>query len=247
MIRSAAALLWMALGWVELAAWTLLLYPLSYLPGAPRPWYRRLFRIWCRVWTHALGVELHLHQKNRRPLPARFILIANHPSAFEDLAIPAWFDVDNLAKAEVREWWIVGRISAAAGTLYVQRESRSSRAAAAAELLEAVRAGRNVALYPEGGVKGKRVYGMFHYGAFDVSLRTGIPILPVFIHYEAQDDFYWGPESLPRKIFNIMRASNHRANYYLHDAFDPGAFRDKRQYCDHVHRQYLAWQSRYLD
>ena len=105
----------MLAGWLELATWTLVLYPTSFFVGTGRSWYRRLFRIWCRSWVHALGVELRIHQQNAQPLPERFILIANHPSAFEDIGIPALFDVDSLAKTEVQHWWIVGRISVAAG------------------------------------------------------------------------------------------------------------------------------------
>ena len=248
MLRPLLRLLWMLAGWLELGLLTLPLYGLALLPAThgSRP-CRRLFRWWCRAFVDALGVDLRLHQKHRRPLPERYILIANHPSAFEDIGIPALFEVDSLAKHEVRHWWIVGRISAAAGTLFVERESRESRAAAAEAIRRNLAAGRNVALYPEGGIKGKRLAGAFRFGAFDISLQTGVPILPVFIHYEAQDDFHWGPQGLPRKILDFMTSSNNRANYYLYDAFDPAAFDDKQSYCQAVYDQYLLWQARYLD
>lgn len=236
----------MLVGWLELTIWTLVLYTASFLSGSGRAWYRRLFRIWCRIWVHALGVELRLHQQNERPLPERYILIANHPSAFEDIGIPALFDVDSLAKTEVQHWWIVGRISVGAGTLYVHRESKESRAAAIDDLIARLHSGRNVALYPEGGVKGKRIHEQFLFGAFDVSLQTGIPIVPVFLHYEAQDDFHWSGQSLPGVLMNIMGAQNRRANYYVFDAFDPKAFDDKESYCAHVHQCFLNWQDRYL-
>ena len=242
-MRSTVRGLQMAFGWTRLTLSTLVLYPLAYLPGRPRPWYRRLFRYWCRAWVDALGVELRLHHVSSAPLPRRFILIANHPSAFEDVGIPALFDVDSLAKAEVRDWWIVGRISAAAGTLYVVRESRRSRAQAAGQLLDRLRAGRNLALYPEGGIKGKRLHSRFHHGAFEASLRTGIPIVPVFLHYAAEDDFYWAPQqSLLRKLLDIMRARDPRADYYVHDAFRPQDFTDKQAYCAAAHAQFLRWQ-----
>jgi len=195
----------------------------------------------------ALGVDLRLHQKNRNPLPPRYLLIANHPSAFEDIGIPALFDVDSLAKAEVRRWWIVGRISAAAGTLFVRRESRESRAGAADAIIEDLQRGRNVALYPEGGIFDQRIHERFRYGVFEISLRTGIPIVPVFIHYEAQNDFYWGDQTLPQKILQLMTTSNNRANYYLYDAFDPADFNDKAEYSEYVRQRYLEWQARYLD
>ena len=248
MIRGFARILWMLLGWLELTLFTLPLYVLSFLPGERRGlWYTRLFQAWCRAFVHALGVDLRLHQKNRRPLPEHYLLIANHPSAFEDVGIPALFDVDCLAKIEVRKWWLVGRISAAAGTLFVQRESKQSRAAAVQAIEQTLQRGRNVALYPEGGVKGKRVHDSFRHGVFDISLRTGIPVLPVFIHYEAQDDFHWSDQSLVRKMLDLMLTRNNRANYYLYDAFDPKDYPDKQAYCQAVHRQYMEWQGRYLD
>jgi len=248
MIKGLVRVLWMLLGWLELILLTLPLYLLSFLPGERQgPWYTRLFQSWCRAFVHALGVDLRLHQKNLHPLPERYLLIANHPSAFEDIGIPALFDVDCLAKIEVRDWWLVGRISAAAGTLFVRRESRESRDRAAKRIEQTLMSGCNVALYPEGGVKGKRVYDSFRYGVFDLSLRTGIPIIPVFIHYEAQDDFYWSDQSLVRKLIDLMTTRNNRANYYLYDAFDPKDYQDKVAYSDAAHKQYLTWQQKYLE
>jgi 1-acyl-sn-glycerol-3-phosphate acyltransferase len=234
---------------LEILPVTLLLYLLSFAPGADKSaWYRKLFRYWCQVFTRVLGVDLHLHQHNREALPQQFIMIANHPSAFEDIGLPALFDVTSLAKAEVRDWWILGRISTAAGTLYVKRESRKSRASALQQLIEHIKHGESVALYPEGGCMGKRLHERFFYGAFEASLQTGVPIVPVFIHYEAQDDFYWAPRVLLiKKMWQILRARNNRANFHVFDAFYPKDFNDKQQYCQQVYDQYLLWQSRYLD
>lgn len=240
--------MWLLLGWLELILLGIPLYLFSYLPGERRGrWYVRLFRHWCRAFVHALGVDLRLHQKNQRPLPARFLMIANHPSAFEDIGIPALFDVDSLAKIEVRDWWLVGRISVAAGTLFVARESRRSRADAVRLIEQRLGEGRNVSLYPEGGVKGIRIHDSFHQGAFDISLRHQVPIVPVFIHYESQQDFYWGKQTLPEKLLQMMRTQNNRANFYLHDAFDPSGFTDKHSYSAAVHSQYLEWQRKYLE
>ena len=245
MVRALLRWLGMLAGWAELVPLTGLLWLLAFLP-LPRRIYRALFHHWSRVWVAALGVELRLHQHNLHPLPPVYLMIANHPSAFEDIGIPALFDVDSLAKAEVRHWPIVGRISAAAGTLYVRRESRESRREAAQAIRRHLEGGRSVALYPEGGVKGMRVHP-FRYGAFAISLDTGIPIVPVFIHYEAQRDFYWDREPLPLKLWQIMRAANPVANYHLFDAVDPAEFTDKESYCAALQQRYREWQARYLD
>lgn len=237
-------LLVMIAGWALLVPFTLLLYLLAWLRVPPAR-FRPLFRLWCKTWVHALGVRLRLVRHNRNPLPATFLLIANHPSVFEDIGIPALFDVDSLAKQEVRDWFVVGKISEAAGTLYVQRESRKSRKEAGAQIRESLSRGRSVALYPEGGVKGMRVQP-FRYGVFDISLRSGVPIVPVFIHYQPQRAFFWDRELMPVKLWHIMRARDARADYHLFDAFEPGDHPSVEAYCEAVHRRYLEWQAEYL-
>ena len=216
------------LGWIDFVAFTLLMYLLAWLPWQGRHPVARLFHAWCRAFVRALDVDLRLHQKNRNRLPERFILIANHPSAFEDIGIPALFNVVSLAKVQVQDWFIVGRISKAAGTLYVDRDDPASRQQVIDVMVDAVNAGQNIALYPEGGCKGRRLYQEFKSGAFEVSMRTGVPILPVFLHYEAQDDFEWQePYTLPQKIVHMVRTINNRANYYVYDVLDPKDYADR--------------------
>lgn len=235
--------------WLDLAILTALLYALSWLPGTMLGnWYFRMFRVWCRAFVRALDVDLKLHQKNLQPVPAQYILIANHPSAFEDIGIPALFGVFSLAKIEVKDWWVVGRISSAAGNLYVRRESRESRNQAAQAMVEEINKGRNIALYPEGGCKGKRIFESFRYGAFDVAMKTGVPILPVFLHYEAQDDFEWrSPHTLMDKIYHFLNTENSTANYYVFDAIDPAQFRSKEEFTEYTWQLYKDWQKKYLE
>src|SRR6188508_218851 len=87
-------------GWADFLAVTLLVYLLAWLPWSGKHPVARLFPVWCRAFVRALDVDLRLHQKNRKRLPERFTLIANHPSAFEDIGIPALFNVVSLAKIQ---------------------------------------------------------------------------------------------------------------------------------------------------
>lgn len=235
--------------WTDFIALTAILYGLSWLPSKLHGyWYYRLFRVWCRSFVRALDVDLKLHQKNQYDIPKNYILIANHPSAFEDIGIPALFEVYSLAKMEVKAWWVVGRISSAAGNLYVKRESKESRNKAAESIREEIESGKNIALYPEGGCKGKRIFESFRYGAFDVSMKTGVPILPVFLHYEAQDDFEWrDPHTLIDKIYHFLNTKNSTANYYVFDAIDPAQFKSKEEFTEYTWQLYKSWQRKYME
>ena len=231
----------------DFIAFTAVLWLLAWLPWPGRHPVARMFGAWSRSFVRALGVDLRLHQKNRAHLPRRYILIANHPSAFEDVGIPALFDVVSLAKVQVADWFIVGRISKAAGTLYVDRDDPASRHAAIDTMVNTVNSGQNIALYPEGGCKGRRLYHEFQNGAFDVSIRTGVPILPVFLHYEAQDDFEWQGQTLPDRIRQMLFTVNDRANYYVHDPLDPKDYPDKYAMKAAAYEMYVGWNARYLE
>jgi len=236
------------LGWVDLIVFTVFLYLLSWVPWKGRHPVAWFFHAWCRTFVRALDVQLYLHQKNTRRLPTRFILIANHPAAFEDIGIPALFDVVSLAKLQVQDWYISGRITRAAGTLYVDRDDPASRHQAVQTMVDAVNAGQNIALYPEGGCKGRRLFTEFKSGAFEVSLRTGVPILPVFLHYEAQDDFEWQPPyTLPHKIWHMMKTVNPRVNYYVHDPLDPTDYADRHAMKAAAYALYQRWNTEYLE
>ncbi len=235
--------------WVDFALVTLILYLLTFLPTRwIKVWYPRCFQSWCWIFLRALGVELTLQQKNLKPLPQHYILMGNHPSILEDLGMPALFKARFLAKRELKDWWIVGRMSVATGTLYVKRDVPESRREAKEMLTKVVLGGENIALYPEGGCHGRRIHLPFHRGGFAIALATGVPIVPVFLHYEAQEDFEWkNHETVFEKLLAIRKAQNKKVNYYVFDAIDPKLFSSKEALCEHVQNLYLTWQAKYLE
>lgn len=229
--------------WLILLPYSLLLFLFAWLPGINRHGlYHRLARAWCKLFVRALRVDLQLVRHNSRPVPKQYILIANHPSALEDFGIPALFDVYPLAKEGVRYWFFLGRVAESAGTIFVKRNDSLSRHLALESLLQGARDGKNLVIFPEGGCKGRRIYKRFHTGAFDVSLRTGVPILPVFLQYIDEDSFEWNRQTVPGIMWQIFNARDHRARYHLFDAIEPKDYADKQAFADAMHRQYLQWE-----
>jgi 1-acyl-sn-glycerol-3-phosphate acyltransferase len=236
-----------AIAVLDLVAFTAVVFVLALLPWPGRHPVARLFRPWCRAFVRALDVDLRLHQHHLQPLPKHYILIANHPSAFEDVGIPALFDVVSLAKLQVKDWFIVGRIARASGTLFVDRDDPASRQQAVETMVEAVRDGQNLALYPEGGCKGRRLFTEFKSGAFEVSMRTGVPVVPVFLHYEAQDDFEWQPPwTLPHKLWHMASSRNRTAHYHVFDPLDPKDYPDKYAMKAAAYERFTRWNERFL-
>lgn len=224
-------------------------YLLSWLPFKwVKPACRFLFHIWANAFLRFFGISLHVHQHYHGKLPKHYIAIANHPSVFEDIGMPMTFpEAHFLAKEEVRSWWFVGRMGAAVGTIFVQRECKDSRKKAREQLADAVRSGKSVAIFPEGGCKGRRIYTPFTSGAFDLSLETGVPIIPVLLHYEAQHSFEWLEQSLPRMLWELMWIKNKHVNYHIFDPLYPSQFKHRDHYRTHVESLFLKWQEKHFD
>lgn len=239
--------IWRVLTLVDFIVITAIAWLLTLLPGhGIGKHYVGLFRIWCRSFTQMLGTKIRVHQHYSAGLPQQYILIANHPSAFEDIGIPAVFPVTSLAKAEVQYWPILGRISSAAGTLYVKREEKESRQAALASMVDFLATGQNLAIYPEGGCKGRRLYERFLRGAFAASVTTGVPILPVFIHYEAQESFEWAGQTLPKKILELATSPNKQVNFHVFEPLKPENYLSEEAMRDATYALYQEWDARFL-
>jgi 1-acyl-sn-glycerol-3-phosphate acyltransferase len=106
--------------------------------------------------------------------------------------------------------------------------------------------GHNIGLYPEGGCKGRRLSLPFKHGAFELSFQSKVPIVPVFLHYEAQQDFEWYQQSLIQKIWQITQSQNRTANYYIYDPIFPENFSDPQALGAHIEKLYQQWQTQHL-
>ena len=198
-----------------------------------------IFRIWSKLFVKFLGIKQTIHNENKNELPDQFILISNHPSGVELVWLPNMFDVIPLSKAEIKNWFLIGRIARLAGTVFVNRGDLSSRTNAAMSCLEALENKKNLLIFPEGGCRGKNV-NSFLQGAFHISKKSNIPILPVFIYYEDEDSYEWGDYGLLKFIFRAaLLPKNRNAHLYIFDALEPNDFDSSEEYHEQIYKFYL--------
>jgi len=111
------------------------------------------------------------------------LVVANHVSYLDPLAILPVCPAAPLAKAQVRAWPIVGAIGAALGVTFVARDDAMARARALRRVRALLAAGVSVLNFPEGTTThGDRVRP-FHRGCFGIAQRLGVPVVPVAIRY----------------------------------------------------------------
>lgn len=117
---------------------------------APRGWRaRRGAALACwrvLLWGFGLRVEVH-----GTPLPeAGTLFIANHISWTDIPVLGRVLESGFVAKGDIRGWPIIGRLTAAYGCLFVERERRGKAGDQAAALASHLEEDRGIILFPEG-------------------------------------------------------------------------------------------------
>jgi len=114
-----------------------------------------------------------------------------------------------VAKAEIRAWPLIGWLAEAGGTLFIVRGNLASRQKISRRMAALMRRGDRVGIFPEGGIRPDRGVKRFHAPLFASAIRTRMPVVPVAIRYEREDDlheeFVFGSrESFLRNFFRLM-------------------------------------------
>jgi 1-acyl-sn-glycerol-3-phosphate acyltransferase len=163
--------------------------------GEPRLTRRRV-QLWHRKALHLFGIERVLvGEVPKGPC----LIVSNHLSWIDILMIGSIMNVRFLSKAEVASWPIVGRLATGAGTLYVNRGDRHSAEQALQDITEALEAGDQVVVFPEGTSTRGPMPIKFRSRLIEAARRAGVPVIPmalsyhgpgkVFAPYAGDDDF----------------------------------------------------------
>ena len=111
------------------------------------------------------------------------LIVANHISYLDPLAILPLCPAAPLAKSEVEGWPIIGPIGAALGVVFVERETTAGRARALRRIHGLLASGVPVLNFPEGTTSRGHTVGPFLRGSFGIAQRVGVPVVPVAIRY----------------------------------------------------------------
>jgi 1-acyl-sn-glycerol-3-phosphate acyltransferase len=162
----------------------LLLVPVPRAGAAPRV---------ARLLLAALGVRLRLRGV---PPPPGALLVANHVSWLDVLALLALTPVDLVAKREVRGWPGIGGMAAAVGAIFIDRTRPMTLPTTVAEVADRLRAGRSVAVFPEGTTFCGLERGRFRPAMFQAAVDAAAPVAPVSIGYDSTAAAFVGDDTL---------------------------------------------------
>ena len=136
---------------------------------------------WSRRMLRCLGLALAVRGQ---PRPGTALVVANHVS---------WLDIAALlsvlpgarfvAHAGLRRWPLLGWLSTAVGTIFIERERKRDALRVVHQVAQALALGQQVAVFPEGTNGGGPIPLPFHANLLQAAIAGGAPLQPVALRY----------------------------------------------------------------
>lgn len=173
-----ANLLWY-LYTVVMATISLIVHPFD-RTGKMQHWCARW---WCRLIAWTIGARIRVYGKENVQPDKSYVYMANHSSLVDIPAMFAYlpYQFRIMAKKELFYVPFMGWHLWTAGNFPVDRSDGRKTAKSLRNVIEGVRAGKSLAVFPEGSRSFDGRLQQFKPGAFKIALRAGVPIVPVTI------------------------------------------------------------------
>jgi len=192
-IRLLGVVLTLAAGFAAAALFAL-------LPGTIRI---EITRAWCRAMLAVLGVRLETEgELDSRPV----LLVANHVSWLDVLAISALRPCVFVCKSEIADWPGLGWLLSQVDTIFMRRGSALAAARAMEIAAARLREGWSVAVFPEGTSSDGGQVLPFSPALFQAALDAGCPVQPLALCYSSQEVVYAGDTSLGESLLAVAGA-----------------------------------------
>jgi 1-acyl-sn-glycerol-3-phosphate acyltransferase len=149
------------------------------LPGGERLDHRAI-RAWSTVMLRIFGFRL---RRFGTPLSGAAMFVANHVTWLDILLLHSQRAVGFVAKAEISRWPLIGWMAARAGTIYHHRGNNESLHGVMHQMVDRLRSGHAVGVFPEGRTTDGRAIGVFHARIFQPAVLAEVPVQPVALRY----------------------------------------------------------------
>ncbi len=152
---------------------------------------------WCRDVLRLLGIRLTVvGRMPENPAPRGLLLVSNHVSWVDTLAIHAVVPCGFLAKASVGRWPVIGRLIRKTGGVFVQRSNPFDLQRALDTMALALTGGRSICVFPEGTTTDGASVRAFSTLVFELSAQRNVDVLPIGLRYRQ----HGAPTRLPAWI-----------------------------------------------
>ena len=202
-----------------------------------------VLRRWVRALLGAFGVRLRVVGPVFQDNPGRGVLVvSNHVSWLDELAIDAVQPIRMVAKRDIRDWPVLGRLITAARTVYLDRERLSLLPGTVAELAAALRDGAAVGIHAEGTTWCGVASGRYRPALFQAALDAGVPVRPVVLRYRqgsatSTRPAFVGSDTLVDSVRRVLRSRGLVVEVHVLDEVAPGRAATRRELAALVQRE----------
>ncbi|MGB8223386.1 MAG: lysophospholipid acyltransferase family protein [Polyangiales bacterium] len=154
------------------------------------------------------------------------VIVANHISYLDPIAIGQVIPLSAVAKSEVTAWPAIGQTLGELGIIFVDRGNAISGAIALRKAIRSLRAGVAVLVFPEGTTTFGDDVLAFSRGAFGMAKLLGVPVVPVTLRYELRDACWVGDTSLVPHVVKLHRHRQIEVELKFGSPLEPSAFVD---------------------
>jgi lyso-ornithine lipid O-acyltransferase len=158
---------------------------------------------------HARWIGLDIRVTGQ--VPQSGIIVGNHISYLDIVALSAVGQFAFVAKKEVAGWPLFGRFARCGGTIFVDRERRGAVAEVARQMGDHLAQGVPVVLFPEGtSTDGTHVLP-FRSSLLEPAVDFQVPVTPCGLRYAMtegnvrEEVAYWGEMTLAPHLLNLLR------------------------------------------
>ncbi|MFL6216788.1 MAG: lysophospholipid acyltransferase family protein [Blastocatellia bacterium] len=164
---------------VVMATLSLLLWPFD-RSGAMQHWCARW---WCRLVAWSIFARIRVHGTDKLRRNETYVYMANHSSLIDTPALFAYlpYQFKIMAKKELFYIPFMGWHLWTSGNFPVDRSDGRKTAKSLRKVIEGIKGGKSLAVFPEGTRTPDGYLQEFKPGAFKIALRAGVPIVPVTI------------------------------------------------------------------
>ncbi len=170
----------------------------------------RVISRWCHDALRFLNVRVRVTGEIPTQWTSSILIVANHVSWIDILAINAVKRVRFVAKSEVRNWPIIGWLAAKTGTIFLDRDRPRQLVRANRSVRTALARGQCVAVFPEGTTSNGRSVLHFHSGLLEPAVSGEAIVWPVALRF--RNSFgrvtdiaaFVGDQSLVASMWRVM-------------------------------------------
>jgi len=175
-------------------------------------------RDWVQLWVRPTCRILGLTIVRSGPLPPRgTLVVANHVGYLDILALATQMDTRFIAKSEIAQWPLLGRLIRDAGTIFIHRQRLKDLPRVIADMHDRLAAGDRVTWFPEGTSTDGRDVLPFKSALLQTAITRDIPIHTVSLSFEAppgvcpHERLCWhGTTSLAPHLWRLAQVLNYR-------------------------------------